>query len=94
MPPATILGDGVNVAARLQEIAEPAGIAISATVFEHISGKLDVAFSDAGEHQVKNIARPIHVWRWHPDASPTVASGPDPSESLPLRVLRGITLAV
>ena len=79
-----MFGDGVNVAARLQETAEHGGIAISGTVHEHVLGKLDIAFSDAGEHQVKNIARAIHVWRWHPDASPSVASGPDPSEPQPL----------
>ena len=63
-----IFGDGVNVAARLQETAEQGGIAISGTVYEHVLGKLDIAFSDAGQYQVKNITRPIHVWQWHPPA--------------------------
>jgi len=60
----TIYGDGVNVAARLQAIAEPGGIAISGNVQEQIQGKLDTVFEDAGPHNVKNIARPIHVWHW------------------------------
>ena len=59
-----ILGDGVNVAARLQEIAEPAGIAISRRVHEDVQDRLEVSFEDVGEHQLKNIARPVHVWRW------------------------------
>jgi adenylate cyclase len=59
-----IYGDGVNVAARLETLAEPGGISISGTVHEHIAGKLDQTFTDAGEQTVKNIARPIRVWRW------------------------------
>jgi len=60
----TIYGDGVNVSARLQAIAEPGGIAISGNVQEQIQGKLGDGFEDAGPHAVKNIARPIHVWNW------------------------------
>jgi len=59
-----IYGDGVNVAARLETMAEPGGVCISGTVHEHIAGKLDQPFADAGEQTVKNIARPIRVWRW------------------------------
>ena len=59
-----ILGDGVNVAARLQEIAEPGGIALSARVHEDVRDRLDAAFADDGEHALKNIARPMRVWRW------------------------------
>jgi adenylate cyclase len=56
-----ILGDGVNVAARLEALAEPGGICVSARVQEDASGKLDLAFDDIGEHSLKNIARPIRV---------------------------------
>jgi adenylate cyclase len=63
-----IFGDGVNVAARMQEIAEPGGIAISDIVHGQVRGKLDAAFSDDGLHEVKNIAQAVHVWRW-PDQS-------------------------
>lgn len=58
-----IFGDGVNVAARLEALAEPGEICVSATVREHASEKLPVGFADMGEHRVKNIARPIHVYR-------------------------------
>ncbi len=79
-----IFGDGVNVAARLQETAEPAGIAISATVHEHTAGKLDVTFADGGEHQFKNITRPIHVWHWQRKPSNAAVSTSVVSELLPL----------
>ncbi|MFP6748482.1 MAG: adenylate/guanylate cyclase domain-containing protein, partial [Alphaproteobacteria bacterium] len=66
-----ILGDGVNIAARLQEIAEPGGVAISARVHEDVRDRLDTAFTDGGEQTLKNIARPQQVWRWSPaDAAP------------------------
>ena len=56
-----IFGDGVNVAARLEGFAEPGGICVSGRVHEDVQGKLDICFEDAGEHQFKNIARPVHV---------------------------------
>ncbi len=59
-----LLGDGVNVAARLEELAEPGGICISGKVHDEIVGKADADFADAGEHHVKNIDRPVHVWGW------------------------------
>ena len=62
-----IFGDGVNVAARLQGIAAPGGIAISGNVHEQVAGKLDVSFADDGAHEVKNIAQAVRVWRWSPD---------------------------
>ena len=58
-----IFGDGVNVSARLQELAEPGGICVSGRVHEDAHGKLDVAFEEAGERQLKNIARPVRVHR-------------------------------
>jgi adenylate cyclase len=58
-----IFGDGVNVAARLQELAEPGGICVSGRVHEDAHGKLDVTFEDAGEQQLKNIARPVRAHR-------------------------------
>ena len=63
-----IYGDGVNVAARLEALAEPGGVAISGMVHEGLGNRLEVDFSDTGEHQVKNIARPIRVFRWSPTA--------------------------
>jgi adenylate cyclase len=58
-----IFGDGVNVAARLEGIAEPGGICVSARVQEDAVGRLDLAFEDLGEQQLKNIARPIRAFR-------------------------------
>ncbi len=59
-----ILGDGVNIAARLQEIAEPGGVSISGRVHDDVRDRLDVGFADTGENSLKNIAHPIRVWRW------------------------------
>jgi adenylate cyclase len=58
-----IFGDGVNVAARLEGLAKPGGICVSARVQEDIRGKLDIAFADEGEQQLKNIAWPVRVYR-------------------------------
>ena len=62
-----ILGDGVNVAARLEGLAKPGGICISGTVHEQLAGKMDIAFADAGEQTVKNIPRPVRIWHWKTD---------------------------
>ena len=58
-----ILGDGVNIASRLEGLAEPGGICISVKVFEEVGDKLDLWFEDLGEQQVKNIARPVRAYR-------------------------------
>jgi class 3 adenylate cyclase len=58
-----LLGDGVNVAARLETMAEPGGICISSSVYDQITGKLDLGFQDIGNQTLKNISRPIHVYR-------------------------------
>src|SRR5262249_31784497 len=58
-----IFGDGVNVAARLEALAEPGGICVSARVQEDAAGRLELAFTDLGEQSLKNIARPIRVFR-------------------------------
>jgi TolB-like protein/class 3 adenylate cyclase len=57
-----ILGDGVNVAARLEGIAEPGGICISASAYDQVPGKVDVEFTDLGEQELKNIARPVRAY--------------------------------
>jgi len=58
-----IFGDGVNVAARLEALAEPGGICVSARVQEDAAGKLDLDFEDLGEQALKNIARPVRAYR-------------------------------
>ena len=72
-----ILGAGVNVAARLQEISEPSGIAVSARVHEDVRDRIDAVFTDYGEHTLKNIARPVHVWQWNLAGSGTADSSAD-----------------
>ncbi len=57
-----LLGDGVNIAARLQTLASPGGLSISHWVHEQIAGKIQLEFRDAGWHSVKNIAKPVHVF--------------------------------
>jgi len=59
-----IQGDGVNVAARLEGMAEPGGICVSGMVYEGVRDRIDVQFEDLGEQEVKNIERPVRVWRW------------------------------
>ncbi len=56
-------GDGVNVSARLEAMADPGGICISGTAFDHLRGKSDIGFEDLGAVQVRNISRPIRAWR-------------------------------
>src|SRR6266404_6091958 len=70
-----IFGDGVNIAARLETLAEPGGICISGAVRDQLASRLeDVAFVDLGEQSVKNIARPIRVFRLQLDGKPAPAS--------------------
>ena len=59
----TIYGDGVNIAARLQALAEPGGVTVSGMVQEAVRDRIAATFEDQGEHEVKNIARPVHVFR-------------------------------
>jgi adenylate cyclase len=63
-----IFGDGVNVAARLEGLAEPGGICVSRMVRDNVRDKLNLAFEDMGEQQVKNIARPVRVYTLRPEA--------------------------
>ena len=59
----TIYGDGVNIAARLQALAEPGGVTVSSMVQEAVRDRIAASFDDQGEHEVKNIAWPVHVYR-------------------------------
>ena len=86
-----ILGDGVNIAARLQEIAEPGGVAISNRVHEDVRDRLDTGFTDVGEKNLKNIARPVRVWHWSLSAEvigpPTAEPPPTLSDKPSIAVL-------
>src|SRR6266446_10023485 len=75
-----IFGDGENVAARLEALAEPGGICVSRVVRDQVRDKLDFIFDDKGEQQVKNIARPVRVYLIRPGESAqssAVAAAPD-----------------
>jgi adenylate cyclase len=62
-PDGTVYGDGVNIAARIEALAEAGGVAVAGSVYDNIAGKLDLAFVDLGEQDVKNIGRPVRVYR-------------------------------
>jgi adenylate cyclase len=83
-----IYGDGVNIAARLEPLAEPGGICVSSIVNESVGNRIDVRFQDGGDISVKNIDRPIRVWKWHPSkmdaaGSRSNAANPTPSVEAP-----------
>ncbi len=90
-----LFGDGVNIAARLEALAEPGGICISGMMRDQIGTKLPVAFADLGEQQVKNIARPIRAYRVgrgerHCDSGPSLPLPDKPSIAvLPFQNLSG-----
>lgn len=67
-----IFGDGVNIAARLQELADPGGICIAQSVLENIRNRIEPEFVDGGERRLKNIDQVVRVWRWRAGAMPAV----------------------
>src|SRR5262249_32368586 len=69
-----IYGDGVNIAARLEPLAEPGGVCVSSIVNESVGTRIDARFQDGGDVSVKNIDRPIRVWKWHPNATTATAA--------------------
>ena len=78
-----ILGDGVNIAARLEGICEPGGVLISGAAYDHVRGRIDADFVDLGEKDLKNIARPVRVYAVkigseRPAPASTAAIGPGP----------------
>jgi adenylate cyclase len=76
-----VFGDEVNIAARLEGLADPGGICVSARVREDVYGKLDAAFEDIGEQQLKNIAKPVRAYRLRPGSTPVVPERLPPSLS-------------
>jgi TolB-like protein/class 3 adenylate cyclase len=79
-----IFGDGVNIAARLEALAEPGGVLVSNTVHDQVRDRLLLAFEDLGEQQVKNIARPVRVYRVRDRAGPAEEPFSAPPKPLPL----------
>ena len=86
-----ILGDGVNVAARLEGIAEPGGICVSSSAYDQVRGKVDIEFTDLGEQSLKNIARPVRAYAVAGDrpgqAASVMPSVPPAAPSLSIVVL-------
>jgi adenylate cyclase len=78
-----ILGDGVNIAARLEGIAEPRGICISEDAFRQVRGKVEAEFADMGEQSLKNIARPLRVYSVRPASAPEPQAAPAAGLPLP-----------
>jgi adenylate cyclase len=70
-----IFGDGINIAVRLEVFCEAGGVAISGTAHVNIAGRVEVGFVDAGDQQLKNIARAVRVWQWTPTASVIPTTG-------------------
>ena len=71
-----ILGDGVNIAARLEGICEPGGVLISGAAYDHVRGKIDADFVDLGDKDLKNIARPVRVYSVRIGS---ISAAPDPA---------------
>jgi adenylate cyclase len=69
-----LFGDGVNIAARLEMLADPGGVAISDSVYQHVHGRVGIDFVDSGLHEVKNIERPVHIWTWSPNGRTKAAA--------------------
>ncbi|MEE8444754.1 MAG: adenylate/guanylate cyclase domain-containing protein, partial [Alphaproteobacteria bacterium] len=85
-----LFGDGVNVAARLESLADPGGICISGKVYEEVRDKLDFEYEDMGDQEVKNIRRPVRTWRVRaPGAVSPAPVAPAPVEPVPTRPGRG-----
>ena len=83
-----ILGDGVNIAARLEGLCEPGGVLISGTAYDHVRGKIDAHFVDLGDKDLKNVARPVRVYALNTgsEISPTALSAFEPGRRGPPRL--------
>jgi adenylate cyclase len=82
-----ILGDGVNIAARLESLAPSGGVLISDSVHTQVSGKLSVSFTDVGEIMLKNIAKPVRGWRWGGNKNQTLPMVISPSQKPSIAIL-------
>jgi TolB-like protein/class 3 adenylate cyclase len=80
-----LYGDGVNIAARLEAIAEPGGILVAGTAHDHIGTKIKTGFEDIGSQTLKNIAQPVRAYRVMQVASPSVPSSKPAAKDAPLR---------
>ena len=91
-----VFGDGVNIAARLEQIAPPGGICLSEDVYRQVRGKLDIEIVDAGEQNLKNISHPVRVYRVEPSAAAAFDAPPpaaQPGRRGRTRALAGAAIA-
>lgn len=80
-----IHGEGVNIAARIEALAEPGSITITGSVYDQVRNRVDYHFVDSGEHKVKHVSLPVRVWQWSlGEGQPTIASEIDAEEQLSL----------
>jgi len=91
-----IYGDGINIAARLEALADPGGVLVSRTVYEHVHGKLPVAFEDTGERRLKNIDEPVRAYRIHAPgaASAPTATRPPATTTRRRRIVSGVAVSL
>jgi len=91
-----LYGDGVNIAARLEGLAEGGGICLSGTAYDQVEGKLSLVCDDLGEHVVKNIARPVRVYRVRldPDSTPTPALRTRPARRRRVPMVIGVLVVL
>ena len=87
-----IFGNGVIIAARIEPLAEPDGVSLSDDAYRQVRDHLDVTWEDGGEHEVKNVARPIQVWRWPGGGQQSPAQAP--AEAAPLELPDKPSIAV
>ena len=88
-----LFGDGVNLAARLEQLADPGHVFISGKVYDEVAGKVGGDFTDYGEHEVKNIARPVRVWRWAAETIVPTASPETPMDKPSIAVLPFVNMS-
>ena len=87
-----LYGDGVNIAARLEALAEPGSVFISQTVFSHVKGKTNLDFEDLGERSLKNMAEPVRVYRLSGPATLTTGTATSQGRSAVEALHRGPAL--
>jgi len=80
-----IYGDGVNIAARIENLADPGGLCISRGVYEQVDGKLDIGFVDLGSHSVKNIKKPVNIYKVLIDSNAANTMVGAPKAKTPIR---------
>ena len=87
-------GEAINIAARLQELADPGGIAVSQTVLDHIGNKASLGFEPMGSHQVKNITKPVSVYRVKLDGVPNARRTHSAKWGVRKRVFAGLVVVI